>query len=449
MQTGSLSFEIQPNHITLSTELLLMAFSKYVSICLMVVVCPATSSVLASDEVPGGPQKRPIALTNCVVHTILDAPMEDAIIVFEKGKITAIGTDVIIPKAAETVDLNGQHVYPGLIEAMSQIGLREIAAVRSTRDNAESGSINPNVKAHIAFNPDSEVIPVTRANGILIAGTAPSGGRVSGYASVMQLDGWTYEQMTVKPNFALVVSWPRPSSSGESSGLKELRKLIEDARAYKAARQTKSSDQRYDIRLEALLPVINGEVPMLAKASRQREIQAAVAFSVEQDLKLIIFGGHDADRCAALLKKHDVPVIIDSVLRRPLRRHEPYDTAYTLPSRLAKLGIRFCISGYGREETWNARNLPYHAAMAAAHGLSYADALRSVTLYPAEILGVADRVGTLEVGKDATLIVTSGDPLEVETDFTRAYVQGRKVQLSSRHTRLNNKYQQKYEQAEK
>lgn len=375
--------------------------------------------------------------------------MVDATIVFDKGRITAIGTDVDIPKNAETVDLNGQHVYPGLIEAMSQIGLREISAVRATRDNAESGSINPNVKAHIAFNPDSEVIPVTRANGILIAGTAPSGGRVSGYASVMQLDGWTYEQMTVKPNVAMVVSWPRPAANGESPGIKELRKLIEDARAYKAARETKSSSQRFDIRLEALLPVLAGDVPMLAKASQQREIQAAVAFAAEQDLKLIVFGGHDADKCADLLKKHDVPVIIDSVLRKPLRRHEPYDAAYTLPNRLAKAGVKFCISGYGREETWNARNLPYHAAMAAAHGLSYADALRSVTLYPAEILGIADRVGSLEVGKDATLIITSGDPLEVETAVTKAYVRGRKVQLSSRHTRLNKKYEQKYKQTSK
>lgn len=400
----------------------------------------------ASDEIPGGPQKQPIALTNAIVHSILAPPVEGATLIFDNGRITAIGKNVKLPEGVRVVDVEGQHVYPGLIEAMSQIGLREIAAVRATIDSSETGSINPNVKAHIAFNPDSEIIPVTRANGILISTAAPSGGRVSGYASVMQLDGWTYEQMTLKPGAAMVVNWPRPPSKGESPGLKELRKLVDDARAYQAARATEGSEQRFDIRLQAMLPVVNRQVPMLAKADELREIQAAVAFAVEQDLSLIIFGGHDADKCAELLNKHKVPVIINAVLRTPVRRHEPYDAAYTLANRLKEKEVAFCISGYDREETWNARNLPYHAAMASAHGLPYADALRSVTLYPAQILGIADRVGSLEVGKDATLIVTSGDPLEMDTQVTKAFVQGRHVQLTSRHTRLYDKYQEKYRQ---
>jgi len=406
----------------------------------------SAATCFATDEIPGAPQKRRIALINAVVHPVALADVPGATLIFENGIITEIGQNLEVPKNTDVIDLKGQHVYPGLIEAMSQIGLREIAAVRASKDDSEVGSINPNVKAQIAFNPDSEVIPVTRANGVLIAGTAPSGGRVSGYASVMQLDGWTYEQMTLKPNAALVVNWPSPPSKGESPGLKELRTLIEDARAYVAARDIDSSRQRFDIRLDSLRPVLQRDVPLLAKADELREIQAAVAFAVEQDLRLIIVGGYDAEKCADLLVKHRIPVIIDSVHRRPLRRHEPYDTPYTLPTRLKKKGVAFCISGYSREKTWNARNLPYHAATASAHGLAADDALRSITMDAAKILGVDDCVGSLEVGKDATLIITTGNPLHTETQVTQAFVQGRKVQLSSRHTRLHEKYQQKYEQ---
>lgn len=405
--------------------------------------------VLGTDEVPGAPQSRPIALMNGVIHTVIGPPIENGTIVIKNGTIRKLGKKVKVPKDAEVFDLGGKHIYPSLIESLSQIGLREISAVRATIDASETGSINPNVKAHVSFNPDSEVIPVTRANGILIAVTAPSGGRVSGYASVMQLDGWTYEEMTLQPNVAMIVNWPSPPSSGESPGLKVLRDLLDDARAYRAARAVGGSDQKFDIRLEGLLPVIAGEVPMLAKASDAGEIQAAVAFAVEQGLKVIIFGGHDAEQCADLLREHNVPVIVDSVHRRPVRRHEPFDIAYTLPARLSRKGIKFCISGADRADTWNTRNLPYHAATAAAHGLSYEDALRSVTLFPAQILGIDDRVGSLEVGKEATLIVTTGDPLETDTHVTHAFVQGRRVQLTSRHTRLNDKYQKKYRQLER
>jgi imidazolonepropionase-like amidohydrolase len=408
------------------------------------VMMPAPAE--GTDEVPGAPQTQPIALTNCYVHPVVGPTVRKGTIVFKDGRITAIGQDVSLPKKTEVIDLKGRHVYPGLIEAHSQIGLKEISAVRASRDYSEAGSINPNVRANVSVNPDSEVIPVTRANGVLIAVSSPSGGRVSGVASVMQLDGWTYEDMTLKAAAAMVVNWPSPPSTGESPGLKVLRELFDDVRAYQAARNTDAGDQRFDIRLESMLPVIAGDLPVLAIAHHASEIQAAVSFALEQRIRLIIFGGHDAELCAVLLKKHDVPVIIDSTHRKPSRRYEPYDTAYTLPSRLSKAGIRFCISGSDRNATWNARNLPYHAATAAAHGLRRDEALRSVTLYPAQILGVADRVGSLEPGKDATLIVTTGDPLETKTQVTRAFVQGRAVQLTSRHTRLRDKYQEKYNQ---
>lgn len=400
----------------------------------------------AADEIPGAPQKQPIALTNGMIFPVDGEPIEKGTVVFDGGLITAIGKSVKPPQGAKVINLKGQCVYPGLIESHSQIGLKEVSSVRASVDFDETGSLNPNVQAGIAINPDSELIPVTRANGVLLALSAPSGGRISGKASIIQLDGWTHEDMALKSNAALVIDWPSPPTSGTSPGLKVLRQTFDDARAYKNARDAAESTQPFDIRLDAMRPILTRDLSVIAMANDVREIQAAVAFAEEQQFRLIIFGGHDAEQCAALLRQHDIPVIINSTHRRPRRRHEPYDSAYTLPERLRRAGVRFCISGSARGRTWNARNLPYHAATAAAHGLSPEDALRSVTLYPAQILGIDDRVGSLDIGKDATIIVTTGDPLETTTHVTRAYIQGRVVQLTSRHTRLHAKYREKYRQ---
>ena len=418
------------------------------------------SSASASDQIPGAPQKKPIALVNAIVHTLTGPPIEDGTLIFNNGKITEIGQRMRPPAGADVIDLKGKHVYPSMIEAHSQLGLTEISSTRATIDYAETGSINPNVSAHVSVNPDSELIPVTRANGVLIAVSAPAGGLVSGKASVIQLDGWTYEDMTLKPDAALVINWPRmtpvmrrsagPASNdqADSNGraMKELRDLFDQARTYGKARIENPSSQFFDSRLNAMQPVVEGRLPLMIVADRADQIQAAVAFGVEQGVKVIIFGGYDAEQCAELLRRYNVPVIIDAIHKDPRRNHDDYDSAFTLPERLRQAGVRFCISGSGRSETWNTRNLPYQAATAAAYGLPYEDALRSVTLYPAEILGIADRVGTLEKGKDATLFVSDGDPLETETQISAAWIQGRKVDLTSRHTQLFDKYTEKYRQ---
>lgn len=427
---------------------------------LLLTLLITSSTVAASDQIPGAPQKKPIALVNAVVHTLTGQPIQECTLVFDAGKITDIGHRMKPPAGAEVVDLKGKHVYPSLIEAHSQIGLTEISSTRATLDFAETGSINPNVSAHVAVNPDSELIPVTRANGVLIAVSAPTGGMVSGKASVMQLDGWTYEDMTLKADAAMVIQWPqmvrspRPKDAKSedsqtektNQALQQLRELFDHSRAYSKARLTNPADQSFDSRLAAMLPVIEGKIPLLIAADRADQIQSAVAFGAEQNVKVIIFGGYDAEACAELLRRYNVPVIIDAIHKDPRRDHEDYDAAFTLPERLRQASVKFCISGSGRSETWNTRNLPYQAATAAAYGLSYEDALRSVTVWPAEILGIADRVGTLEKGKDATLFVSDGDPLETETQITAAWIQGRKVDLTSRHTQLFDKYSEKYRQ---
>ena len=419
-----------------------------------------SSTALASPEIPGADQKRPVAILGATIHTVSGGVIESGTIVFDAGRIVAIGKKVTLPPGTRQIDGTGRHVYPGLFNAYSKLGLVEISAVRATRDYAETGTINPNVKAEVAVNPDSELIPVTRAGGVLLSVVAPSGGLVSGTSAVMMLDGWTWEQMTLEAPAGMHVRWPRmdpvaksaPAESKEEAGkepkdpLERLERTFADARAYQKARsagESAAEDHPLDSRLEAMLPVLDGRLPLIVRADEVQRIQAAVAFADRHEVKLIVLGGYDAEHCAALLKKHEIPVIVTNVYRLPRRRSDDYDAPYTLPERLRAAGIKFCIAADGATDV---RNLPHHAATAAGFGLPADEALKAITLYPAEIFGVADRVGSLEVGKDATLIVTDGDPLVTATRVEAAFIEGRSVDLDNRHKRLWRKYQEKYRQ---
>ena len=398
-------------------------------------VLMTAASAFASDEVPGKASDKPTAVVGVTVHGP-DGAAENQTVLIKDGLISAIGEEAA-GEDAETIDGAGLHLYPALFEAYSQMGLVEISSVRASNDYDEAGLVNPNVRADKAINPDSEIIPVTRSNGVLLAMTCPTGGLISGQTAVLQLDGWTTEDMTLLPRAAMVVNL-RSAANAE-----RLEEMFAEARRYEAA-QKAGEEPRHDLRLEALLPILNGQQPVIIRADRWQSITGAVAFAQKNGLKLIILGGYDAPRCAALLKKYDVPVILSAVHRQPIYRHDAYDAAYTLPQRLQELGIRYCICGYDRSETWNTRNLPYHAATAAAYGLDVDEALRAITLYPAQILGVADKVGSLEVGKQATMILTTGNPLEAATEVKAAWVQGRPVDLDDKQKALYRKYQQKY-----
>jgi imidazolonepropionase-like amidohydrolase len=414
-------------------------------------------TVAANPEIPGGPQTKPVALTNATIHPVSGPVVEGGTLVFSGGKIAALGKEATIPENAEVVDLGGKHVYPALFDAMTDVGLIEINSIRATIDSRETGQINPNVRAIVAVNPDSELIPVTRSNGVLLALTAPHGGMVAGRSAVIQLDGWTWEEMALKADVGLHIDWPQPQGprgrreEEEEGGprgneaVEQLRQMLKDARAYAAARQADPTFP-HDARWESLQDVLAGKLPLIVHADEVRQITAAVALADEEKVKLIIAGGYDAPKCAALLKRHDIPVIVGGTYRLPRRRADGYDAAYALPAELHAAGIRFCISSSGRFGASNVRNLPYHAAAAAGFGLPDEEALKAITLYPAQILGVADRVGSLEAGKDATLFVADGDPLDTPTQVESAWVQGRKVELNDRHKRLYRKYEEKYRQ---
>ncbi len=417
----------------------------------------SASAKQVEAQTPGARQSKPIALVHAHIHPVSQPSLEDATILFDGGKIIAVGKSVNLPPETTIIDASGKHIYPGLFEAHSQMGLIEISAVRATDDQSETGAMNPNAKAQIAVNPESEIIPVTRSNGVLLALSAPVGGLVSGKSAVLQLDGWTYEDMTVKSEAALQIEWPslaeptrgdaeerKKSRDAQQNALRDLNQLFGDAKAYVDTRKLNSPDQAYDSRLEAMIPVIDGRLPIMVHADDVAQIESAVGFAVDHNVRIILLGGYDAPLCADLLRKHKVAVIVSSVYRLPRRAHEPVDHAYTLPKRLLDAKIKFCISGSDRSETWNTRLLPYHAATAVAYGLPPDEGLRAITLYVAEILGVAEQVGSLEANKDATLIVTNGDPLETTTQFEMAFIQGRAVDLSNKQTRLYEKYREKY-----
>jgi imidazolonepropionase-like amidohydrolase len=451
----------------------------------------------ANDSIPAPPQSRPIALVGGDIYPVSGEMIAGGTVVFDAGRIVAVGRDIAIPEGAERIDVAGKRVYPGLIDSWTTLGLIEISSVRATNDRAEVGPVNPNVRVERAVNPDSEIIPTVRSNGVLLAITAPESGQISGMAAVIALDGWTWEDMTVRAPAGLVINWPnmlpargwnieltdQAQNRARDEALARIEEAFDLARAYRAARtgiatgpavittqpttaptpepdadQSSSAsvgqvDQpasgpatqpAYDARWDAMIPVLDRTIPVFIVANELSQIQAAIAFAQRQQIRMILVGGRDAALVADLLKQTETPVIIEGIHRRPGSRSADYDEAFTLPERLRTAGVRFAISA-DRGAT-DVRNLPFHVATAVAFGLPAEAALKSITLDAATILGVADRFGSIEPGKSATLIVTTGDVLETATNVEHAFIDGRHLDLSDRHKQLWRKYQEKYRQ---
>jgi len=425
----------------------------------------ATLTAQASPNTPPPPQREPLVLRNATLHPVSGPVINNGSLLIEGGRIRAIGgAELAAPAGARTVDLGGRHVYPGMVAADTSLGLAEIRSVSATYDTSETGALNPNARAVVAFNADSELLPVTRSGGVLAALSVPEAGRtglIAGTSALLQLEGWNWQDMALVPEVGLHVVVPRLRLNGAlfpgqpEARLAEIRrstearlKLLDDAfdnaRAYALARAADPAtpiDTRWEA-MRAVLPATPGAAParpVFMHADDLAQIRFALDFAARHGLKLILIGGADAWRVADTLRERDVPVIISGLLRLPLRRDDPPDALSTLPAKLAAAGVRFCIADPGRDST-NARNLPFEAAHARAFGLSDDDALKAVTLYPAQILGVADKLGSLEVGKLANLFVADGDPLESSTRIERVFMQGREVELSDRQTALRDKY---------
>lgn len=423
--------------------------SSLLALAVAVLVIPVA---LAHDYSPGPIQNHPVLLRNGNLYTISDGVLEKTDLLFENGRISAIGRELEAPENARVIDITGQQVYPGLIAPISSLGLVEIGAVRATLDIRERGLDNGELTAYRAYNPDSEIIPTVRANGVTTALIVPGGQLIMGRSSLMNLDGWTVEDALEKPVVGLHLDWPRASiisawwmeesieeqKEAQKKERARLRTVFDEARAYYVAKQA-DLNIPLDSRWEGFLPLFDGTMPLFVHADDYRQIDQAVAFVREYGFRMILVGGREAWKVASLLLENDIPVVFGPTLRLPMREDDDYDLGYKIPVLLHNAGVKFCLSTGGGAS--GVRNLPLQAGQAVAFGLPRDIALRAITLTTAEILGVDGDLGSLEVGKKATLVVSEGDLLDpLQARVRMEFIEGRPVDLSSKHTELYEKY---------
>ena len=358
------------------------------------------------------------------------------------NRIEAFGANVTVPQGAKTIDAAGGHVYPGFINARTTLGIGE-PGVRGYDDINEMYDWNQQLRTRVAYHAESAAIPVARANGITTVGVAPGGGIMAGELAVMNLDGWTWEESTLRPNAGIVFNFPALAAGGGRGGggggrggapqgpertfdeirrerdrrLDEVIRVLDNARAYAKA----GADKTTDLSLEALVPVVERKLPLIVSVVREQDIKDAVAFADRAKVNIVISGGTEAVYAAALLKEKNIPVILGNVLAMPTREDNFHASTYQLAGELAQAGVKIAFSS---GDNTNVRLAPYQAAMSVAWGLKREDAIKALTINAAEILGVANRIGSIENGKDANLFIAKGDPLEVRTEITHVIIQG-------------------------
>jgi imidazolonepropionase-like amidohydrolase len=416
---------------------------------------PSTSQS-ARPAAGGGPS---VAITNATIHPITQSTIQRGTILLRGSRIEALGANVTVPAGAKVIDAAGAHVYPGFINARTQMGLNE-PGPRGFEDVNEMLDLNPQLRTRIAYHSESDAIAVARANGITTVGVMAGGGTFGGEVAVMNLDGWTWEEATVKANAGITFNFPALGGGGGRGGaggggrgggggpegqtfeeikrtrdrrLDEIARLFDQVRAYAKA----GSDKRVDWVLEALVPVAEGRLPLVTSVNRAQDIRDAVAFAERIKVKLVISGGTDAAAVAPLLKEKNVPVIVGNILSLPASEDAFHAATYQLAGELSQAGVKVAFS---TADAAYVRNLPYHAAMSVAWGMNRDEAIKALTVNAAEILGIADRVGSLEPGKDANLFIAKGDPLEIRTAVTHVFINGKDVGLDNKHERLYQKY---------
>ena len=421
-----------------------------------VALCAGLSAQQAADNT--------FMLRGATVHTMAGPDIPNGSVLVRDGKIIGVGANLAVPKGVKVIEAKGMQVYPGLIDAASEMGLEEIEGVPVTRDTTEIGKFNPQLVALTAVNPSSEHIPVSRANGITATATLPQGELISGQVSLIHLAGWTTDEMGVKPRAGLHIRIPAiqegrrgyaPDSMDAPGGnsayatakrnadaeMAELNAFFESARRYKQAKEAKMPGFVQDLKFEAMIPVLEGKEPVLVTAVHEREIRDALAFADKQKLKIILLDATEAYKVTKEIKEHNVPVILGKILSLPQHEDDPYDRAFTTPAELQKAGILFSIGTMGGDGgTVASRNLPYNAAQAVAFGLPAADAMKAITINAAQIWGVGDQMGSIQEGKIADLMVTDGDPLQAQTQVKLVFINGKPVDLDNKQKKLYDKY---------
>ena len=414
-------------------------------------------SALAQVHAPGELTEMRILLLNGKAHIGNGDTLNKSAIAIHKGKITMVKNALLITIKENDydtiIDISGQHVYPGFIAPNSTLGLQEIGAVRATRDQQEVGTMNPHVRSIIAFNTDSRVAATVKTNGVLLGQICPRGGRISGTSSVVHFDGWNWEDALYKMDDAVHINWPRmysydwktksrTKSKNYDKSVQDLIAFMQEANAYNNVKLHDDKDLRY----EGMRAVFNGLKSVFVHAEFVKEIQDVIEFKRVFNLnQLVLVGGYDSYLVAENLKNNNIAVVLRRLHSLPMYAEEDIDLPYKLPKILHDAGVKFCLNNSGDMEQMGTRNLPFYAGTAVAYGLTYEEAVSSITSSAAEILGISDRVGTLEEGKDATIIVSKGDALDMRTNqLTQAFVQGRFMRLTNHQDDLYNKYKKKY-----
>ena len=408
-------------------------------------------------------QHKRILIINATAHLGTDSVIMNSLIGIRDGKIELVANATItrIDKTQydEVIEADGKHVYPGFIAPNSTLGLTEIEAVRATNDFREVGSILPHIRSLIAYNTDSKIIPTVRSNGVLLAQITPRGGIVSGTSSVVQLNGWNWEDAVYKVDDGIHINWPRIQSRkfiDEDQGFagpheknkeytrqtEELKKLFSEAKAYS---QTPNKEEK-NLRFESIGKLLNGTEIAYIHTNDVKEIIEAVNFAKTHQLKkVVLVGGRDSYLVTDLLRENNIAVMVPRVHELPEHAEDDVDQSYKLPSLLHKAGILFCLNNQGDQEATGTRNLPFLAGTTAAYGLTKEEALQAITLNTAKILGIDKTVGSLEPGKDATLFISTGDALDMRTNHVElAYIKGEPVDLYTEQQALYEKYKKKY-----
>ncbi len=407
---------------------------------------------------PAGPQEMPILLKGGTIHVGNKEVIENGVITFEKGKLTFVGPAEQYEgdsKSYKVIDTNGKHLYPGLIMLNSTIGLTEISAIKATNDYREVGDFTPNVRSLIAYNTDSERIPNNRSNGILLAQIVPRGGTVSGSSSVVQLDAWNWEDANVKADEGIHFFWPYKFVGpnrflGETEPklnenykkvIQNIEKNLMDARAY----FNQSTHSPANLKLAALQGLFSKETTAYIHVNNAAEIVKSIQLLRKYEIrKIVLVGAEDAWYVREFIKEQDVPVILRSTHNLPSRQDDDIDKPFKLPYMLTNAGILVALSSYNNS---NMSNLPFSAGTASAYGLSKEEALSLLTLNAAKILGIENEAGTLETGKNATLIVSEDDLLDMKgNEIFMAFIEGREIDLDNKHKKLYRKFKAKYQQ---
>ena len=405
-------------------------------------------------------------IQNADIYPMTGAPLKGGSLLIQDGKIIDIGAKISAPKGATVLEGKGLRVYPGWIDSGTELGLSEIGAIRETNDTGEIGDFVPQLKALSAVNPDSEHFGVVRVNGITTAialpgvgGRGGGGGIIIGQAALLHTDGWTWEEMEINRSAAMVLNFPTVASRGRGGmdfpdmfpnavspadarravldQIVKLNAFFDDTRKYKVAKTANLADFRKDLRFEAMLPVIDGKMPIAVNASRAPAIHDAIAWAEKQNVKIVIMQPREIAKAGPELKAKNIPVVLGRVLTLPENEDAEYDEGYTQPEEAYKAGVKFALGTFTNEFI---RDLPYQAATAVAYGLPHDEAMKALTVNPAQIWGAGDLIGSLEKGKLADLMVVDGDPMDVRTQIRHLFIKGKEITLSNKQIRLYERY---------